>query len=410
MNKKFFPIQSATACRLKWSWSTLYLNDGTTSSCHRASFGAIPDNFDDFHNTHEKLRDRSLMLNGQWPENGCEYCRDIEYSGGQSDRQFQNQVPDIWSPELADDTTAITVSPAILEVFFNNTCNLACVYCKPELSSRIEAERRKFNISTMPVTSYDQHIEKFWSWMHSHGHKIQRLQILGGEPLLQQDFDRVLDYYTTNPAQNLELNIITNACVPEKIWTKKLDQLADLVHNKCVGRVDLQISVDSWGAGQEYVRWGFDTDLFEHNLKYAQSKKCFRIGLLSTISSLSILEMPALARKFVEWNQEQEIFWYMQLVLPVGVSVFEPVVFDYSVFEEALEQVKNTLPTKTWDQQQTVQTFCGIDQKLKAMCSNNVLRQQNLLKFLETNDYRRGTNWQQTFPWLIKHLDNSYVV
>ena len=30
-----FPIKTATACNSKWTWSTIWLNKGETSSCHR---------------------------------------------------------------------------------------------------------------------------------------------------------------------------------------------------------------------------------------------------------------------------------------------------------------------------------------------------------------------------------------
>ena len=139
---KYFPIKSDTSCRLKWSWSTIYLNTGQTASCHRASGSHIND-LNNFHNTDLKIQARQQMLDGQWPGHGCEYCRNIESAGGTSDRQFQNQIPEIYPPELDKDLTATVVDPVILEVFFSNTCNLKCVYCSPKLSSGIQQENKK---------------------------------------------------------------------------------------------------------------------------------------------------------------------------------------------------------------------------------------------------------------------------
>ena len=82
-----FPISTATACQSKWTWSTIYLNQLATASCHRVQPLAIdPENFDDFHNIPKKIADRELMLEGKWPQGGCEYCGDIERAGGWSDR------------------------------------------------------------------------------------------------------------------------------------------------------------------------------------------------------------------------------------------------------------------------------------------------------------------------------------
>ena len=135
MTSKYFPIKTETACRLKWAWSSLYLNTGTTGSCHRASVSTLTlEDFDNFHNTPAKLEARKLMLGGKWPGNGCEYCMDIENAGGQSDRQFQNNIPDLYPSILNHDTTAINVQPSVLEVFFSNVCNFKCVYCKSSLN------------------------------------------------------------------------------------------------------------------------------------------------------------------------------------------------------------------------------------------------------------------------------------
>ena len=30
-----FPIKTKTACQYKWTWSTVFLSTGTSSSCHR---------------------------------------------------------------------------------------------------------------------------------------------------------------------------------------------------------------------------------------------------------------------------------------------------------------------------------------------------------------------------------------
>ena len=47
-----FPIETATACQNKWTWSSIYLNLLSTASCHRVKPVEISlENFDDFHNT-----------------------------------------------------------------------------------------------------------------------------------------------------------------------------------------------------------------------------------------------------------------------------------------------------------------------------------------------------------------------
>ena len=93
-----FPIVSDTACQLKWTWSTIYLTTETTASCHRTNHHRFDTESFDFHNTPSKLDDRARMLQDQWPEQGCKYCRDIEDAGGASDRITNLDFPGIHAP------------------------------------------------------------------------------------------------------------------------------------------------------------------------------------------------------------------------------------------------------------------------------------------------------------------------
>jgi len=140
MSDKFFPIKTDTACQLKWNWSTIRLDTGITRSCHRVNSDILTvDTFDQFHNTPKKIADRKLMLNGMWPD-GCEYCKNIEDSGGYSDRMLHLTIPNQSPPELEHDLTATVVTPRIVEIYFDNMCNMSCIYCSDGFSSKIQQE------------------------------------------------------------------------------------------------------------------------------------------------------------------------------------------------------------------------------------------------------------------------------
>ena len=140
---RVFPIKTSTACQLKWTWSTIFLTTETTASCHRTNQHKFDVEQFDFHNTPSKLNDRERMLQGQWPEKGCDYCKNIEAAGGQSDRITNLDLPGIHAPiELDSNPKEIKVTPRILEVYFDNTCNLKCVYCGPHFSSLWDAENK----------------------------------------------------------------------------------------------------------------------------------------------------------------------------------------------------------------------------------------------------------------------------
>ena len=104
-------------CVYKWGWSTIFLQNRTTSSCHRTENDSItPEDFDNFHNTPSKLKARQSMLDGNWPGGGCEYCKKIEDAGGISDRQDINQIiHDKLVPiELKSNIRETVVSPTMV--------------------------------------------------------------------------------------------------------------------------------------------------------------------------------------------------------------------------------------------------------------------------------------------------------
>lgn len=414
---RYFPIQTDTSCRLKWSWSSLYLNEGTTASCHRAGVSKIPEDFDSFHNTSLKVLHREKMLAGEWPGDGCEYCKNIEHSGGESDRQFQNQIPEVYPRELDHDPALTVVNPTILEVFFSNTCNLGCVYCKAGLSSTIQMEDmlhggsiRPGSTLTVDQNQFNTYNDKFWNWFQRNSLSLDRFHILGGEPFLQKDLQRLIDFFDAVPHPNLEFNIITNLSLKSKLIVPQLEKLADIKQQGKLKRIDLLTSIDSWHPSQEYVRYGLELAQFEQNIQHILSKDSYRIGLLSTISSLTICGLPLLAQKYQEWNQVQTIFWYMHLVLPSETSIFSPTIFDYEVFADSIDQTRRLLPDRSWDDKKTIEVFDGIVSKLKNNCVNDSQRQAQLLQFLKANDKRRNTSWQENFPWLTTVFENNNVV
>lgn len=108
--------------------------------------------------------------------NGCEYCRNVEQSGGVSDRTgFANDSVELLPYELETNSKATHVSPTFVEVYFSNVCNQA-VFIAVRFSSQIEQEVRKYgksefnddysNFRADDRENYDEYVRLFWEWMH----------------------------------------------------------------------------------------------------------------------------------------------------------------------------------------------------------------------------------------------------
>ena len=414
MTDKYFPIKTATACSLKWSWSTLYLNSNQTASCHRTGFSTItPENFNNFHNTEKKIQERQAMLNGQWPVDSCSYCRNIEESGGFSDRMLHLDIPGQVPVELNIDPTATVVTPTILEVFFKNTCNLSCLYCIPDLSSKINQENQKFGefkkngviLSTYsPSTSVDLLIEKFWQWMQENSVNLKRFTILGGEPFYQQEFDRCLQYFESTMHPNLEICIATNLSMSQDRLAKYLDQFKVLIAKKQIKRIDLTCSIDCFGPEQEFVRYGLNLDQWIKNFEFLLQKKWLTININQTISLLTIKTMPELIEKLNQWKKIRPVGHYFSAVAPqpsyLMVDVLGP-----EVFADDFDKILKTM-SESSDSDSTAKKYMqGIADSV-AQSQKNVSEILKLKTFLDEKDRRRGTDWKSTFPWLEKEINH----
>lgn len=412
MTKKYFPIQTETACRLKWSWSTVYLTTGRTASCHRASWADLTeDNFMDFHNLPPKIAARESMLRGEWPTGGCEYCRDVEELGEFSDRMYQLMVPDAYPPELDNDPTLTWVDPTMVEIFFQNTCHLSCIYCTERYSSTIERENLKYgkipilgDRGELPANNYEALVPLIWKWLEGNSSKLRRLHILGGEPLIQQDFDKLLDFLETHPNPNLELCVITSLMIKDKRLDDCIQKLKKLCAKRKIQKVDLAVSVDSWGPGQEYIRYGFDCDVIDKNIKRLMAEPWLKIRILTTISSLSIPETPELWKKIKEWSTYGKIDWLIYSILPYKEHILSPHAFDYSQWAQYLDPVHEEMQDKSFDEYKAKHILKGIIGDLKNS-SYSAKMHGDLITYLDEIDRRRGLDWSKTFTWLTRPTD-----
>lgn len=411
--KKYFPIKTATACQLKWNWSTIYLNTGITRSCHRTAESELTkENFLAFHNTPQKIDDRHKMLDGIWPETNCGYCREIEEAGGFSDRQRQLSVPDMYPAELDLDPTATNVSPTLLEVYFNNACNLGCLYCDPagSLSSTISNENKKygnFKKDTVELISVDSHFKDllphFWNWFPDGFSKIKRMHVLGGEPFYQKELDILLEMIEKYPNPECELNLVTNLMVPKQRITDFLEKVKKLLITRKLKRLDISCSIDCWGVEQEYVRHGIELTQWEDNFKLLIKNKWIYLTIQQTISALTIKTMPTLLTKLAEWRKDRKIGQWFTGVTP-GPNYLKGDIFGNKEFKDSIDLILELMPRDSDENQVAYKYMEGfLNSLIAGERKDDEIR--NLIVFLNEKDRRRNTDWRTVFPWLIKYED-----
>jgi organic radical activating enzyme len=402
LTNKVFPIKTDTACQLKWNWSTIFLTTEETASCHRTNHHKFDTDIFDFHNTPSKLDDRARMLAGQWPNQGCNYCRDIEKAGGQSDRITNLDFPGIHAPpELDTDPMAINVTPRILEVYFDNTCNLKCLYCGPHFSSLWDAENIKFgNPAFDKSTNIESNKQKIFDWIKNNGHQLTVFNILGGEPLYQRELEQCLDIFDQHPASELKLQIFTNLNCKLSHLQKIVNRIKQLIDQNKLREFEITASLDCWGEPQEYVRYPLNLQNWEKNFEYLLGQNWINLIVSSTVTPLTIKTLPALLEKIKFWNQTRQV-WHYQNSVNAPSYMFIDIFGD--IFVDDFEKALSFKPDGTPEERASKQYLEGIATQ-SASGSPNIPEITRLFDFLNQMDQRRNTSWKITFPWLVNEF------
>lgn len=394
-----FPIKTDTACQLKWNWSTIYLTTENTASCHRTNHHRFDVDQFDFHNTPSKIQDRERMLDGQWPEHGCEYCQTLERAGGESDRLTNLDLPGMHAPiELESNPTATRVTPRILEVYFDNTCNLKCLYCGPHFSSLWDAENIQYGIA--PFKKSD-HIElnkkRIFEWLRENRQHLTNFNILGGEPLYQRELEECLDFFQQNPAPLLTLQIFTNLNARQDYVQRVVERVNDLIARDCIRAFEVTASLDCWGAPAEYVRYPLHLDVWQRNFEYLLEHPAINLIVGSTVTPLTIGTLPDLIQRINDWNQVRPVHHYQNSVNSPSY-LFIDIFGDR--FAEDFDRAISLKPAHTPEQRKSRDYLLGIAQQ-SADRGPNPGEIARLFDFLNTMDKRRNLSWAAVFPWLV---------
>jgi pyruvate-formate lyase-activating enzyme len=356
------------------------------------------------------------MKSGAWPQGGCQYCEKIEAAGGMSDRQYQlhaGHEQDRTPEELLTDPEAVEVVPTILEVYFNNTCNMACLYCGSHFSTKWEEENKRFGVfeqgrvqfgHNQPSNpNYQRMLADFWRYLiekdrYKH---IRYYQILGGEPFFQPEFDTSLDFWESHPNPELTFNIITNLKVPTKKFRAYIDRFGAMVQSGALKRLQITGSLDAWGPQEEYVRWGLDLEEWQENWEYLLDKDWIVMCMNTAISALTIKTLPDLVERINGWNSRRGpwnpiSFSFMSVMTPPEMV---PDIFGSGVFDADFERVLAAMPQDKPGSASAIEHMQGIMRQIQAG-PRDVSRINDLVVYLTEIDRRRGTNWQKLFPWL----------
>lgn len=427
MKSKPFPIKEGIPCQLKWNHSTVFLTMATTASCHRVTHDPyeFKDNKFNFHNIKSKLQARTKMLKGEWPGRGCEHCKSTEDAGGISDRLSSLKMPGLTAPkELENNLTAVDVTPTQLEIYFSNTCNLKCMYCNSKFSSTIDNENRihgkwvygeyrnnlgkhiyipgKIEINP----NIEEDTNRLFVWLEEHIHELNKVMILGGEPFLQKETERMVRLLERTSNPNLTLVIFSNLTVDTTRVQKWLARMWKLVEQKKLDNLQVVGSLDCWGPQAEYVRNGLDLNKYVDNMEFILNKTKITASINSAMTALTIPTLPDLIVQVNKWSSIREVYWSGMKAGDAGRPYLNPTIFGKKILPLGIDKAIEVYETNgDVIKEAQLNNLKGI----RTECENTEpdLLQQKLLKiYIKELDRRRNTDYTKLFP-TIEKLFNS---
>ena len=345
---------SPSVCLAKWLQVSINLTNGTTQSCYHPPAHPIPleelvIDASALHNTKFKKDERKQMLEGKRPE-GCSYCWRVEDAPGEnlSDRHYKSS--EWWAEPHYDEVMSksfdFNITPRYVEVNFNRACNFKCMYCSPHISTSWEEEIEKFgpyrfdhgghnDITSlkqkgfMPIEVANKdnpYVTAFWSWWPTIYRNLRVFRMTGGEPLMDRNTFKVLDYVNENPHGQLELSITSNMCPPDpKLFDKFVSKVQAIEvirtyedkdnfneHSGNHWYVDkgfkhfwLYVSFDGTGAQAEYMRTGLDYELMLSNIRrFLNETRYTTVSFINTFNLLSIPSLKNYLQLILDLRQE----------------------------------------------------------------------------------------------------------
>jgi len=192
---------------------------------------------------------RSSIQRGK-PHAYCYNCVQAERYG-RSERDWHNNL----NPEFDPATAGLTEHrPVLVDVRWNTTCNLSCNYCAEACSSKWAA------LKGIPVKSGARpYYEQVCDYLAQHQEHIREVALVGGEPLLLPENERLLD-------------VIPKDCIVTLITNGSVELANNRIFQKLAqrNRVGWSISFDNTESRFEYVRHGASWQTLEHNLDLIQ--------------------------------------------------------------------------------------------------------------------------------------------
>jgi len=325
---------------------------------------------------------RAAMLSGE-SVLGCEECYEEEAATGESLRLSSNKklgttvprVENVSSPEIES-----------LEIFLGSKCNLMCIGCSPILSSSL---REEYIANNWPIPEIREDASEESAALVERLVNLKHIKFMGGEPLLNKLHDKIINTLGSRRLDEMELIYFTNCTIwptPETLETWSRSK-----------RVELNMSIDAFGAKNEYMRfnsrWEKVEKIVRQYFAFAAKNPHVVLQMSVTVSTLNMLYLKELEA------------WYEKIRCEFRTAKSEPAYMTYLIDPEPL--ALHNAPPALIDKMLTEYEWPTSYQQKKIADLLRTSRNQeprnldrSFVQFITMMDGVRKTSVRDTFPAL----------
>lgn len=303
---------------------------------------------------------------------GCANCYKLEQGTSglknvRSDRYYYLKALS-GVPYSAYDTIDTTLST--VDMRWRNTCNLACVYCGPELSSTWAKELNK------EIAVDEQQLAKTKKYILDNAPNLKNVYLAGGEPLLMKENSELLD--RLDPSCTVRIN--TNLSNIKGPVFERASKFRD---------VHWTVSVETMGTEFEYIRYGANWKIFLENLNVINQldhKISFNM-LWFVLNPYSIFDT-------VDYFMR---LGYVENAFVLG-SITGPKEFDIrNLSAQVLDNLRNILGKRIQQADKRYLLHNSYINMLKHLDEKFDKQSNRTIQILEEIDNRRGLNYKNVF-------------
>lgn len=222
----------------------------------------------------------------------CLACKNYEDKGVRSPRQNINEKTEYDNYDINK-----------LDVVLGNDCNLACPFCFSPASSLIDKLSRKLDVdqrpkSWIPLKNLALAGSKNTSSVVAEilkNYKVHTLKLIGGEPFLKENWDKIADVIDQDYCRDLKLEVTTNGTILNDEIMSRLSKTK---------KAHLRISIDSIGPNYEFIRWPHSWKKMDKNIQYlkdnAHKYENISIGVSNLVNIFNFEFLPQIEEYFYD--------------------------------------------------------------------------------------------------------------